>query len=970
MTVSRWEQRVDVLGPVTIRGAGGIVPLTRSMEIAVLGVLALHADSAVTGASLIDVLWPDGPPRTAGKTLQGYVKRVRGMVAVNGIELTHAGPAGYVLRLAPHRVDAIEFESLVADARTIDNDAVRLSRLDEALAMWRGEPFAGCELEGLRPHRDWLTRLHSGTRVERTATQIRLGVSADTISSIRALLVQEPTNERLWLHLAGALYLLGNPVGALDAVAQARRELDERVGVGLGPELTELQAHLLNHDDVERTYYRLTGAHPASVTLDNGSAPPTVSLPQWGGELIGRDHTISEIAAMLDDGSPIVTVAGPGGMGKTRCAVEAARIAATPCRGFVDLSALTTGSELALNLAGSFGVPDRDDPLSAVAAHFGGARASVILDNIEQIDQAAAVIGELARRCPSVVWVLTSQTELGIGSERVVRLRALDHEPSAQVPSPAAELLAAAARRRGVQVTAAGPIEHIAELIGGIPLALELAACQLQYLEPAALLRSLSDPIDALVDPRQPLGRHRSMRACFQLALARLGADATDLFALVSRRPNGCPYDDLAAWWGRPTPLPRAVAELVEVGFAATGPDAAGVTRLTQLPLVRAFGRTLPRPVDADAADGALDLAILGRAQASITATRSTFVEPDLPDIRRLLQRGIDDRDAVDGALQLAVLLTVYWWSARITEGRRWLGALLGRSADRASVIRPYAVHTAALLDYYVGDAESARHRLDDALSDALPDPIAKSRLLALRAPLDAAEGAHELAAGRARQAIALARAAADDQSLFFALGNAGDVATVAGDSDAARDYYVECIERLRRAGLDWLAAAPHARLGDLELSAGEHRRARMWFERSIALWSSRELGPGAPQSLAGLGRLDVIEGDQVSARRHLDAAMATAQRCGSRGEYPWVVLGYAALSAAGGHRDAAAVLFELGLRHGRVAGQHVRRLVDAELAPLYHWAVDDPDAVISDPVVVATPLEDLPLVLAKFVGR
>ena len=392
MTVSRWEQRVDVLGPVTIRGAGGIVPLTRSMEIAVLGVLALHADSAVTGASLIDVLWPEDPPRTAGKTLQGYVKRVRGMVAVNGIELTHAGPAGYVLKLAPHRVDAIEFESLVADARTIDNDALRLSRLDEALAMWRGDPFAGCELEGLRPHRDWLIRLHSGTRVERTAAQIRLDVSADTISSIRALLVLEPTNERLWLHLAGALYLLGNPVGALDTVAQARRELDERVGVGLGPELTELHGHLLNHDDVEGTYYRLTGAHPASITLDNGSRQPTVSmsLPQWAGELIGRDNTIDEIAAMLDDGPPIVTVTGPGGMGKTRCAVEAARRAATPCRGFVDLSALTTGAELAINLAGSFGVPDRDDPLSAVAAHFGGARASVILDNIEQIDEAAS----------------------------------------------------------------------------------------------------------------------------------------------------------------------------------------------------------------------------------------------------------------------------------------------------------------------------------------------------------------------------------------------------------------------------------------------------------------------------------------------------------------------------------------------------------------------------------------------------
>ena len=82
------------------------------------------------------------------------------------------------------------------------------------------------------------------------------------------------------------------------------------------------------------------------------------------------------------------------------------------------------------------------------------------------------------------------------------------------------------------------------------------------------------------------------------------------------------------------------------------------------------------------------------------------------------------------------------------------------------------------------------------------------------------------------------------------------------------------------------------------------------------------------------------------------------------------MVLGYAALMAAGGHRDAAAVLFELGLRHGRAAGHYVRRLVDAELAPMYHWAVGDLQSVSADPMVIATPLEDLPLVVKKIVAR
>ena len=162
--------------------------------------------------------------------------------------------------------------------------------------------------------------------------------------------------------------------------------------------------------------------------------------------------------------------------------------------------------------------------------------------------------------------------------------------------SDATTLLTAAAERRGVRVSGGQSLDEIAALIGGIPLALELAACQLQYLEPAALLRSLQDPIETLVDPRRAVGRHRSMRACFELARARLSRDATDLFAIVSRRPAGAPYDDLLACWSRATPLSRTVAELVEAGFASTTTDSAGATRLTQLPLVRSYGRTMPHP--------------------------------------------------------------------------------------------------------------------------------------------------------------------------------------------------------------------------------------------------------------------------------------------------------------------------------------------------------------------------------------
>ena len=216
---------VDLLGPVRIQGPDEPQILTRRMEIGVLGMLALHAGTPVTGSNLIDLLWPQDPPRTAAKTLQGYVKRVRGLLAGARVELSYVGPAGYLLALAPEQVDALRFESLVAAARTCPDDSLRVQQLDEALALWRGEPFAGCDLEGLGPFRQWLERLRSGARLERATADIRRGVTEQTISALRVLIAQEPTNERLWLHLIAALYLVGNPVAALEASAEARREL-------------------------------------------------------------------------------------------------------------------------------------------------------------------------------------------------------------------------------------------------------------------------------------------------------------------------------------------------------------------------------------------------------------------------------------------------------------------------------------------------------------------------------------------------------------------------------------------------------------------------------------------------------------------------------------------------------------------------------------------------------------------------
>ncbi len=968
------EGGVDLLGPVRIRSADGMQTLTRRQEIGVLGMLSLHAGSPVTGASLVDLLWPDDPPRTATKTMQGYVKRVRRLLADSRIDLAYTGPAGYVLSLAPGQVDAVHFESLVSSARTCQVDTVRLERLDSALSLWRGEPFAGCDLDGLRPFREWLERLRSGARVERAAADIRRGISAETISAVRALIAQEPTNERLWLHLVAALYLFGNPVAALTATAEARRELEERVGAAPGPELLEIEHRIGLHDDVEGCYARLTGVALRPGRPDVAVPRPNAALPLplWAGELIGRDEVVDEITQLIDAGAAVVTVVGPGGMGKTRCAVEAARRAVTRCEGLVDLSGITAADELGIHLAGSLGAPGRDDPVAAIADQLAGRRCCVLLDNAEQVEGGAAVIGRLAEHCPTVTWLVTSRTELGLDAERVIRLQPLDHEATPGEVSPASSLLASAARRRGVQVRGdAWPvIDRIAAAIGGIPLALELAACQLQTLDPTALLRSLDEPLSTLVDRRRTIDRHRSMRACFQLGLDRLDPAARDLMVVLSCRSNGAPYDDLATAWSGTPPLPTVVTELVEVGFASTTTDTAGVTRVTQLPLVRALGQELTPTGDVKPVQAALDAAVITRAAAAQDDDHIWTVETDLSDVRRLLQRGLDDDDALDDALGLAAVLAVYWYARRITEGRSWLDALLRRSSGRPSVKRLLAINAAVFLDHCVGDTTSVRRRTDEAFADGAPMvPAIHSMLLSRSAMLDAADESVELARTRAAEALAIARALGDGLALWMALGNAGDVAIATRDPKAARGLYLECIDQLRRSGMTWLSAAPCARLGDLELSAGRLPEARMWYDRSLSLWLARPLGAGAPQTLAGLARLDIVEGRLNEARAHLDTGLATAEQCGSRVDYPFLAIGYAGLLAAGGHAEAARALFALAMFHGPRAGLALRPMIEAELGPLYASTVGGRTAGSDEARAMTTPLEDLPTVIRRLVA-
>ncbi len=241
------------------------------------------------------------------------------------------------------------------------------------------------------------------------------------------------------------------------------------------------------HDDVEGCYARLTGVvvRTDEVEVTAARCPAAPPLPVWAGELIGRDDVVAGLAELIDAGTAVLTVTGPGGFGKTRCAAEAARQARTGCAGLIDLSGIATAAEMALHLAGSVEAPGRDDPIAAVADKLAGRRCVVLLDNVEQIEGRGRGGGPAGPPLPErhLVDHLADRARPGRGTGRP--LDPLAHEAPPGRQSPATRLLIAAARRRGVEPAAETIplLDRITAAIGGIPLALELAACQLRTLD-------------------------------------------------------------------------------------------------------------------------------------------------------------------------------------------------------------------------------------------------------------------------------------------------------------------------------------------------------------------------------------------------------------------------------------------------------------------------------------------------------
>ena len=701
---------IRVLGPVEILRARRPVPLGGPRLRALLAYLVVHHGRVVPTERIITDLWGADAGDGARRSLHTQISSLRKRLSTpDGTVTIQHDAAGYRLDAPGTTIDLHEFERLSETAVT-ERDAQAAA---QALELWRDdplsevadEPWAQATITGLRER--WMQVL----LIDLDA-QLDDGQHRELVPRLEALVGEHPFVESLWERLLVALYRSGRQTHALDAYHRLEEILREELGLEPGPELQRLQRRVLLHDP---------GLLPPS------SAPHEVH--QVLASFVGRDAELNWLDSLVDE-HRLITVLGPGGVGKTRVAIELAhRQRGRRPAGiwFVDLAPVREVNRVAEVLAHHIGVdagPGQE--LASVSERVGAAEALVVLDNCEHLRaETARIVTDLLATTPTLRVVVTSRVALGIPGEVNWVLPPLelpdageDHVASARRDAVRLFVDRATAVRPAFRLgeTNAATVARLCRRLDGLPLALELAASRLRSIGISEILSHLETDLDVLRSPDPNVDeRHRTLSTVLswssdllhddtRVVHARLSVLAGSFDAALAAAVMGTNESEVVdhldalvanSLLSADTTQERTRYRMLEVvrDHAATLLDGTGDRRAAELGLLAWAMQVTERPaIEPDSTEEAQGLHVL-------PTTWVRRIAADEHNLRAALAAGEHDPDT---GLALATRLTRYWWSnagsldpnsrttlPAVREGIDWLERLLalpGTDARRRDV--------------------------------------------------------------------------------------------------------------------------------------------------------------------------------------------------------------------------------------------------------------------------------------------
>jgi serine/threonine protein kinase/predicted ATPase len=730
--------------------------------------------------------------------------------------------------------------------------------------------------------------------------------------------------------------------------------------------------------------------HALRVAPRSETVPRGGTLPRYPTAFVGRVQQIESVIPRFSEGPGVLTLVGPGGVGKTRLAIELARRCEHLFSGaawFADLAQSRTREDVARTLVQAFRVPATGavdpDPAVLVAEWIANQEPALyVLDNLEQLE-SAEVLALLHERAPHAFFLFTSQRPLGVGGEEIVRVGPLGLGPIESLESDAAKLFVSLARLDALSEAETALVRDIVERLDGLPLAIELAAARLEVLSLEDLAARLEHRFKVLRDPRKPgADRHASLEKAIEWSWQMLELDERAALMQCAVFSGGFTVEAAEAVVELPSDGGLEVLDLVHAlrlkSFLRVHGEKA--PRFVLLESIRAYASARLDESGARAAAEARHAEYFLERGARIAedvhgknvVRALEWLARETENLLEIVRRAKRDPSGVDAALRATVVLgelfaargpfTVHialvdealalvpapdhpaigWLLRAKGQALRYLGETEGALAhfERALALGrergdkrliAQTLGNLATLKTLDARADEALAEIEEALAidREIGDRRHEGRIIAARAVviLDN-RGEHERAEADFLAALAILREAGDLGFQAYVLGYLASLCSERGDVERGQTYLAEALQIRRALGNRREIMTLLGQQGIFHDLLGNLPEARASYEETIA--EARSVNDRRYQGyyLYYLGRLDLEEGRLDDARAHLDESIVLLERVRDA-RYRLF-----ALAAATAERSLAAAVPEAEARLGD-ARQALERLADDHLVAI-----------------------------------
>ncbi|MCB9150817.1 MAG: tetratricopeptide repeat protein [Caldilineaceae bacterium] len=879
---------IHLLGGVNLFYNGTALPTPKSRKGLALFLYLACTRRAHTREALADLLWDATSTKQSLSNLRTALSRLPAPLSAHLLisrETIAVDPA------RPLMIDAIELEHAV-QTTTPAMSVQTAPRLAAALACYQGDFLEGLHVENAARFVEWLVVERERLRYlaldgyqQLIACYLQNGAYEEGIQAAMSMLRLEPTDEACHGQLMRMLAYTGQRAAALAQFETCRQLL--LAAFGAEP-----------NDALQALYSQIRDNARAAPSLVESEAPARRhNLPAQVTPLLGRQHAVAHVQALLQQAEVrLVTLTGPGGVGKSRLGEATAwTLLADFADGVfsIELAAVRDPHLVLSAIAQTLGVRDLDStPLQQrLHEYLHHKQILLLVDNFEQVIEAASQVLALLRACPQLKVLVTSREALRLRGEYEFMVPTLAAEDAVDLFVQRAQAVRPSFT---LEPRTASIVKTICQQLDYLPLAIELAAAHSKLFAPAAILARLQDRFAFLIGRGRDLpDRQHTLRATLDWSYELLTAEEKRLFRRMAVFIGGrsmaaletvCnPADDKHI-----APLAmdllNGLTALSDQSLLYQATDGASEPRFMMLVTIHEYALAqLASSGEFDALRRRhLDyyVALAERAEVALTEANQSIwleqLESELDNVRAALEYALLRGEIELGARLCAALRRFWGMRGRVSEGRQWLSAILAQ---------------------------------EQAIST-----LTKAKTFSAAGTLAQAQGDYEQAVTLQQEALMRRRVHGDQTGVAVSLNNLGFLAENQGDYAKARSLYEEVLALSRQIDYKLYIAIALINLGRLVHALGEYALVRIYAEESLAL--NRTMGNqwGIALALDQIGNLAFTEGDYVAARLAHEEALAIREGFGGKWAIATSLQNLGRLNQRQGHYDVAQTLYEKSL--------------------------------------------------------